>query len=117
VGDLSAHFSRAEFACRHCQAQVVPPRDLIHVLEHIRAITGEPLPIVSGYRCPAHNAAVGGKPRSQHLLGTAADIPRYRATQDQAAVAGARGIGLKAGWAIHVDVRLGPRSSWAYPPG
>ena len=30
--------------------------------------------IVSGFRCPTNNAACGGKPNSQHLLGLAADI-------------------------------------------
>jgi uncharacterized protein YcbK (DUF882 family) len=115
MGDLSEHFSRREFACRHCGALVPVAEDLVHVLEHIRAISGEPLPIVSGYRCPVHNAAVGSKPRSQHLLGTAADIPRGRATLGQAVAHGARGVGVRAGWAIHVDVRLGPVASWVYP--
>ncbi len=112
MGDLSEHFSRHEFACSHCDALVHIDHGLIRVLEQIRALTGDPLPIVSGYRCPRHNSAVGGKPQSQHLLGRAADIPRGRATEEQAVMAGARGTGTKAGWVIHVDPRLGPRARW-----
>jgi uncharacterized protein YcbK (DUF882 family) len=86
----------------------------VDVLERVRAITGDPLAIVSGYRCPAHNKAVGGAIASQHLLGTAADIARGRCTLDQAVAAGARGTGIKAGWVIHLDARIGPRASWTY---
>lgn len=115
MGDLSPHFSRAEFACRHCRAEVPIDPQLVHVLEHVRGLTGQPLVIVSGYRCPAHNRASGGAKGSQHLLGTAADIGRGRATLDQAVASGARGVGVRAGWAIHVDTRLGPTAEWTYP--
>jgi uncharacterized protein YcbK (DUF882 family) len=114
MGDLSPHFSRSEFACKHCRVQVPIDPALVHVLEHIRGITGEPLQIVSGYRCLVRNREVGGAVTSQHLLGTAADIARGRATLDQAVAAGARGVGVKAGWAIHVDVRAGNRADWVY---
>ena len=30
--------------------------------------------VTSGYRCPIHNAAIGGAAESQHIYGTAADI-------------------------------------------
>jgi uncharacterized protein YcbK (DUF882 family) len=87
---------------------------LIDVLERIRALDGRPLRIVSGYRSPARNRAVGGAQRSQHLYGRAADIPQGRATVDQAAAAGARGIGERNGWAIHVDTRPGHPARWSY---
>ena len=36
-----------------------------------------PLIVSSGYRCPEHNARVGGVPDSQHVQGRAADlVPR-----------------------------------------
>lgn len=35
---------------------------------------GKPIYVNSGYRCPRHNAAVGGVPNSQHMRGEAADI-------------------------------------------
>lgn len=114
MGDLSPHFSRHEFACKHCQQQMRPPSRLVATLERIRKLTGEPLVIVSGYRCLVHNVAVGGARGSQHLYGNAADIPRGRATEDQARAAGARGIGLSGDWAIHVDVRPGTPAVWRY---
>jgi len=45
-----------------------------NVLDPLRTAWGGPITVNSGYRCPALNAAVGGKPCSQHLLGQAADI-------------------------------------------
>lgn len=114
MGDLSAHFSRSEFACRHCGAQKTISPDLIRTLERIRAINGRPLVIVSGYRCAVHNRAVGGASQSQHLLGTAADIGQGRATLHQARALGARGVGVRGRWAVHVDVRVGRPASWTY---
>jgi hypothetical protein len=43
-------------------------------LEKVRKLTGQPLHINSGYRCPALNAAVGGHPQSAHQEGRAADF-------------------------------------------
>lgn len=45
-----------------------------NLLDPIREMWGKPLHVNSGYRCPALNKAVGGKPTSQHLKGEAADI-------------------------------------------
>lgn len=45
-----------------------------NILEPARVSFGAPIYITSGYRCPALNAAVGGKPTSQHLRGEAADL-------------------------------------------
>ena len=45
-----------------------------NVLEPARVSFGAPIYITSGYRCPALNKAVGGKPTSQHLRGEAADL-------------------------------------------
>lgn len=114
MGDLSAHFSRTEFRCRHCGRVVVDP-ELVAALERLRAAVGRPLPIVSGYRCPVHNRAVGGATRSQHLYGRAADIPPRYATPEQATAAGFKGIGTSGRWAVHVDVRRTRRvARWKY---
>lgn len=43
-------------------------------LERVRAMVGEPIIILSGYRCPALNKAIGGAKASAHLNGLAADI-------------------------------------------
>lgn len=45
-----------------------------NVLEPARVAFGAPVYITSGYRCPALNKAVGGKPTSQHQYGEAADL-------------------------------------------
>lgn len=77
--DLSAHFSASEFRC-HCGgkfagcANVLVLRQLLASLETYRTHYGHPVSIVSGYRCPKHNAAVGGATHSQHLYGAAADL-------------------------------------------
>lgn len=46
----------------------------INILDPIRASLGVPLFVRSGLRVPALNAAVGGKPNSQHMKGEAADL-------------------------------------------
>ena len=106
MGDLSPHFSTAEFRCHHCGRVEVSPA-LIEALERCRRIHGRPLPIVSGWRCAAHNAAVGGAPRSQHLYGRAADIPQGLVTVPEALASGFTGVGHRRGWVVHVDVRQG----------
>jgi uncharacterized protein YcbK (DUF882 family) len=115
MGDLTAHFSRHEFACHHCGRLIGPTASLLRVLEQLREVVGRPLAIVSGYRCPEHNAAVGGKPASQHLLGTAVDIAQGYADARTARESGARGVGLKGGWVTHLDVRRGAPATWTYP--
>lgn len=42
--------------------------------EQIRFAISRPLHVMSGYRCPALNAAVGGSKTSAHLTGFAADL-------------------------------------------
>lgn len=74
MGDLSEHFSKAEFLCKCGCGQVKVHPHLIDSLETIREFSGIPIQITSGYRCAAHNAAVGGKPNSAHLAGEAADF-------------------------------------------
>lgn len=74
MGDLSAHFSRREFACKcGCGYDTVDVQ-LLEACEAVRQHFGAPVTITSGCRCGAHNARVGGSPKSQHLLGRAADI-------------------------------------------
>lgn len=114
MGDLSPHFSRAEFRCRHCQHLHGPAPALIVVLERIRAYRPGALRIVSGYRCAVHNQAVGGAKNSRHVHGDAADIGQGRATLSEAYAAGAVGVGTKGDWVTHVDTRPGPRRHWRY---
>ena len=83
--DLSPHFALSEFTRSPVAARlgraVVPSPEAVealkalchYVLEPIRVITG-PLHVVSGYRPPWLNAAVGGSPTSDHMAGLAADL-------------------------------------------
>jgi uncharacterized protein YcbK (DUF882 family) len=112
----SRHFRREEFACRHCGVSLLTPR-LVHALEHLRAIHGRPIVIVSGYRCPVRNKSVGGAPDSQHMYGTAADLVPGAATVVEAEAVGFIGIGSLGGWATHVDMRDGPPARWSYGSG
>ncbi len=114
MGDLSPHFSRSEFRDRRTGELIGPDPKLVHVLEHIRSIRGVPLRIISGYRSPSSNAAVGGAKYSRHMHGDAADIPQGHCTYLQAKRAGAIGIGTKGDWVTHVDVRPGPPAHWRY---
>jgi len=49
-------------------------RLLAQGLERVQILTGFPLEISSGYRCPELNRLVGGANTSQHTLGQAADF-------------------------------------------
>ena len=68
------HFNRSEFACKcGCGFDVVD-FELAEVLDLLRDHFDAPVYVHSGCRCKIHNAAIGGKPNSQHQLGKAADI-------------------------------------------
>jgi len=49
-------------------------KTLAQNLQALRNVIKRPITITSGYRSPEHNAKVGGKTNSQHILGNAADI-------------------------------------------
>ena len=71
------YFKRYEFECRCGKCQLpsnVPSDELITILTEIREHFGQCLRINSGYRCPEHNARVGGAKSSQHVAGSAADF-------------------------------------------
>ncbi|MCL4500443.1 MAG: D-Ala-D-Ala carboxypeptidase family metallohydrolase [Deltaproteobacteria bacterium] len=120
MGDLSPHFCRKEFACHCCGGLPlywvegeIPP--LVAALEQLRALAGQPVVVVSGYRCRKHNAEVGGEKNSQHLLGKAADIhipgkslrEVYKlACKVRAFKNGGIGVYPNQGF-VHVDVRQG----------
>jgi peptidoglycan hydrolase-like protein with peptidoglycan-binding domain len=70
---VTANFTRAAFQCPcGCTAQMLDG-DLAAGLQAVRDKLGVPLTITSGYRCTAHNKAVGGAAASKHLYGIAAD--------------------------------------------
>ncbi len=120
MGDLSRHFSKGEFACRCGCGLAEPAETLIDLLEEIRAITGEPITITSGMRCPAHNAAVGGSTRSAHTTGHGCDIHapggvKKHSLVKAALIAGTRRVGVGKNF-IHIDTATSlpaPRL-WSY---
>lgn len=71
------YFKESEFKCK-CGCDTMPqgqPNDeLIDILCEIREHFGKPLVIHSGYRCPTHNAKVGGAKSSRHIKGDAVDF-------------------------------------------
>lgn len=114
---LSENFKAYEFDCR-CDdcAETRIDTELVNMLQALRdRLTQErgedtPIHINSGYRCEAHNAAVGGAKASYHMCAVngAADIrvPGVEpATVAKAAESvGFRGIGLYDTF-VHVDPR------------
>lgn len=84
--------------------------NFVHVLDLIRSKVGFPLMVNSGYRSPAHNAAVGGVKDSAHMRGVAADIATgtWERTYDviEAAIeCGIRRIGVSLkGKYVHLDI-------------
>ena len=69
-----------EFRCKCCGSTGSPQAVanigalVENVLDPAREKLGKPIVVNSGYRCPKHNAAVGGVTNSQHMKGEAADI-------------------------------------------
>ena len=110
-------FSPSEIACRGTSQLKLHPAAL-DKLQALRDRLSKPLIVRSAYRSPAHNRAVGGAPRSKHMLGTAFDIAMSNhdpATFAEAARAvGFLGFGTypRSGF-MHID--LGPVRSWGEP--
>ena len=108
-GNVTTNLTIEEFHCKcgKCSA-TVHDESLSFGLQKIRTHYGLPLIITSGYRCPTHNANVGGASQSYHTKGMAADF--YVAGVECSEVAayaesiGFCGIGLYDGY-VHVDTR------------
>jgi len=79
---ISTYLSADEYKCSCCG--MLPPEynsvssggiywEVFDAFTDLRGRFGEPIPVTSGFRCPLHNHAVGGKPLSVHLFGLALD--------------------------------------------
>lgn len=130
----ASFFTSSEFACkcknRNCEGK--PPKlamrpTIVQALNRVRVEFGKPITVTSGFRCQAHNKAIGGSPKSQHMMGTAVDIAPasgskedlerlYQLCLEETAFTGV-GDGRKKGF-VHVDCRtLRPgekRKEWPY---
>jgi len=61
------------FACKCCGKNWIDAR-VVELARRIEERIGQRLKITSGYRCEAHNKAVGGSETSSHLGGLAVDV-------------------------------------------
>lgn len=117
------YFTADEFNCRcgkcHGGADLMD-YGLLRMLDAAREKAGIPFRINSAYRCPEHNANVGGVPGSAHTLGVAVDISARDSASRFAIVdalleQGAERVGIAKTF-VHVDVdRNKPqRVMWDY---
>jgi hypothetical protein len=114
------YFKDSELACTHCGMLKIH-RGFRDELNGLRAEFGLPMKISGPGRCKAHNAAVGGHPRSLHIM----DEPQQEGQQGMLGVDVAtpdgsyRGklfaVAWKRGWSIgwnakkrflHLDRRI-----------
>jgi len=115
---LTNNFSLNEFACKdntpvpyELKSKV---QALAEQLQILRDYLNEPIHINSGYRTPAYNKKIGGKPNSYHIKAMAADITVKSKTPKQLALVIEKlisngtlkigGMGVYNGF-IHVDTR------------
>jgi len=106
----SKYFKPIEFKCKCCGILKIS-EELIIKLNKLREKIGKPLVINSGYRCLKYNKSISGSPKSQHLLGNAADVNipagwTVDSLADVGAKVGFKGIGryYKQNF-VHLDVR------------
>ncbi|MDP3961711.1 MAG: D-Ala-D-Ala carboxypeptidase family metallohydrolase [Pseudorhodobacter sp.] len=110
-------FSPAEIASRGDGAIKINT-EAMDRLQSLRDRLGKPLIVLSAYRSPAHNKAVGGATRSKHMLGTAFDISMSNhdpvVFEAAARAVGFLGFGTypRSGF-MHID--LGPARRWGEP--
>lgn len=111
---VAKYFKKSELTCNCCDQlpdQGISPK-LLELLDEIRESAGVPINVNCAYRCPSHNAEVGGVPNSQHVDGTAADLDATGIGVEELAqiaeACGADGVGryFDDGF-VHVDVRSG----------
>lgn len=124
-GQLSPHFSRAEWACHDGQAipDSLRKNAQRHAfnMERLRHELGDiPIPTISPYRDPAYNAKIGGASESEHMDADATDhskewvesVGRNRFIKAAEKVFAKGGLGTYPWGAFHVDSR-GYRARWS----
>lgn len=109
---MSWNFSFTEFRCKcggrykGCKRNWTARKHILR-LEAYRKRVGRPVRIISGYRCPGHNAAVGGATKSQHMYGYSSDFQGLVKADTLASWKIFAGVGRSAvtGMAVHGDSR------------
>ena len=116
------YFKLEEFACKCCGENKISPR-LVDILDELRLRVGSPLPVSSGYRCPAHNALTSYTGEDgPHTTGLAVDLHVDRKlAYDVLRVAfelGFTGIGVQQKGSaryLHLDLlKDGRPTIWSY---
>jgi zinc D-Ala-D-Ala carboxypeptidase len=104
-GKLSAHFKAREFKSKG-NGWISTHRTLLRGLDKYRDIAGATR-IESAYRDPRHNASIGGARNSQHLYGSAVDLPPRLSVATVRRLRLFSGIGYQraTGLVVHVDIR------------
>ena len=125
-GYLTPHFTKAEAASK--DGRPIPrhlrpaARNHAFRLEQIRHKLGDvPVPVLSWYRSPEHNVAVGGARFSKHMAAIATDhdrawVDRYGGQDRILKVADSvniNGFGRYPGGNVHMDSRWGPLTIWS----
>ena len=105
------NFSPWEFRSRDMAQGMTLDVRLLDGLQALRDLVKVPITVNSGFRTDGQNRKIGGSPRSQHLLGKAADIWGSGIPQEKLKTAATRvavfeggGIGVYQSF-VHVDVR------------
>ncbi len=119
------NFAPHEFVCKCGKCAGLPSKGVdiafLKLLQQVRKENGDrPLSVRSGYRCHAHNRAVGGAGQSQHMSNPlwAADIlspgisPRVLEVICDRVFA-RHGVGMGGNVIVHCDKRAG-RTRWKY---
>lgn len=123
------HFSPSEILFRGAsdeglQLNTDPPEDLFEnivrtawLADLARSTLGSPLRVLSGYRSPAYNKAIGGSAQSLHMKFNALDLGTDRPrelfsilTEFRDARVFKGGIGLYSSF-VHIDTR-GHNATW-----
>ena len=110
---ISPNFKLSEMACKDGSDTVKYSTELMAKLEELRTYIGGSITINSGYRTSSYNRKIGGASKSQHTLGTAADIVVKKNGKVISGklicclcqTLGFKGIGYISENATHVDMR------------
>lgn len=108
------HLGEFECGCGSCVTQSIDST-LLELLDSLREDLGKVIIINSGFRCDKHNKAVGGAPKSRHLVGLAADISSKSVTIEELEKLAEKyfsRIGIAKTF-VHVDVDEG-KAKWFY---